>query len=66
MAECPESSELGVCDVLDETGNGIGVMVDALRLPVGQFVLFLAIIGAVVALILGIVFAVRKLATKHL
>ena len=66
MAECPANSTLGVCDVLDETGNGIGVMVDALRLPVGQFVLFLAIIGAVVALILGIVFAVRKLATKHL
>lgn len=63
---CPTNSTLGVCDVLSETGTGIGDMVDALRLPVGQFVLFLAIIGAVVALILGIVFAIRRLATKHL
>ena len=66
MATCPTNSTLGVCDVLSETGNGIGVMVDAIRLPVGQFALFLAIIGAVVALILGLVFAIKKLSTKHL
>ena len=66
MASCPVNSTLGVCDVLSETGNGIGVMVDALRTPVGQFILFLSIIGAVVALILGIVYAIRRIATKHL
>jgi len=66
MASCPVNSTLGVCDVLSETGNGIGVMVDALRTPVGQFILFLSIIGAVVALILGIVYAIRRVTTKNL
>jgi len=40
--------------------------VDALRTPVGQFILFLSIIGAVVALILGIVYAIRRVTTKNL
>jgi len=41
-------------------------MIDAIRLPVGQFALFLSIIGGVVALILGLVFAIKKLAGKHI
>lgn len=56
----------GIYDTLSETGTGIGSMVDNLRLPVGQFILFLAVIGGVVALILGIVFAVRKMTGKYL
>jgi len=56
----------GIQTTLSETGNGIGVMVDALRTPVGQFILFLSIIGAVVALILGIVYAVKNSITKNL
>ena len=56
----------GIQDVLSETGNGIGVMINAIRLPVGQFALFLSIIGGVVALILGLVFAIKTLAGKHI
>jgi len=41
-------------------------MVDALRTPVGQFILFLSIIGAVVALILGIVYAIKNSIIKNL
>jgi Na+/melibiose symporter-like transporter len=66
MAECPVNSTLGVCDVLSETGNGIGVLVEALRLPLGKFIMFLAIISAVVALVLALVYTIKKVSTKHL
>lgn len=62
----PSITGYGIYDTLSETGLGIGRMVDTLRLPVGQFILFMAIIGGVVSLILGIVYAIRKLAGKHL
>lgn len=64
MAECPANSDLEVCDLLSETGNGIGVFVEAIRSPLGKFILFLAIIGAVVGLIVGIVFLIKKVSTK--
>lgn len=63
---CPENSSLDLCATLSETGSGIGEMVETIRLPVGKFILFLAVIGAVVALVLGIVFAIKTVATKHL
>lgn len=59
-------TNFGIQDTLSETGNGIGVMINAIRLPVGQFALFLSIIGGVVALILGLVFAIKTLAGKHI
>lgn len=62
----PPPPNLGIRDTLSETGNGIGVMINAIRLPIGQFTLFLAIVGAVVALITGLVFAIKKITSKHL
>lgn len=49
-----------------ETGTGIGELVDTIRLPVGKFILVLAIIGAIVTLVLGIVFAIKRIATKNM
>ena len=63
---CPVNSTLGVCDVLSETGQGIGDFTEAIRLPLGRFLMYLAIIGAVVGLILGIVYAIKKLSTKYM
>jgi len=60
------TNETGVCATLQEVGEGIGGMTDAMRLPLGKFILFLAIIGAVVALILGIVYAIKGIVTKNL
>ena len=63
---CPTNSTLGVCDVLSETGQGIGDFSDNVRLPLGKFLMYLAIIGGVIALILGIVYAIKRLATKYM
>jgi hypothetical protein len=63
---CPVNSTLGVCDVLSETGEGIGVFSEAIRLPLGKLLMFLAIIGGVIALIMGIVFVIKRVVTKHI
>jgi hypothetical protein len=66
LSEFRRSCGQGFAPVLSETGEGIGSLVNAIRMPFGKFVLFLAIIGAVVALILGIVYAIKTVATKYL
>lgn len=66
MATCPANSTLGVCDTLNEAGNGLGVFLDAIKTPLGTFIFYIAIIGAVVALVLGVAYLIRKVATKHL
>lgn len=62
----PSYRDYQVEAILTETGTGIGVVMDRMRLPVGQFILFLAIIGGVVALILGIVFAIKQSLNKNM
>ncbi len=63
---CPENSTLEICDMLSETGAGIGEFAENSRQPLGKFILFLAIIGAIVALVLGIVYVIKKSITKHM
>jgi hypothetical protein len=60
----PARTSYGIYSVLSETGNGIGTMVDAIKLPVGRFALFLGIIGGVVVLIAGLVFAIKTMFKK--
>jgi len=66
MAECPENSDLGVCDVLSESGTGLGIFMEAIRSPLVKFLVVLAIIGAVVALVLGISVGIKKMIGKKL
>ncbi len=63
---CPENSTLEICDMLSETGNGIGEFAEGSRQPLGKFILFLAIIGAIVALVLGVVYAIKKSIGKNM
>jgi hypothetical protein len=56
----------GLASVLGETGTGIGSLVNAIRMPFGKFVLFLAVTTALIALVFGVLFAFKILATKHL
>lgn len=54
------ASVLGIQDTLEETGIGIGKMLNAIRQPIGIFVMFLAVIGGIVALVLGVTHAIRR------
>jgi hypothetical protein len=57
---------LGIKDVLSETGQGIGTFSEAIRMPLGKLLMFLALIGGVIALITGIIFAIKTVVTKHI
>ena len=56
----------GIETTLSETGNGIGVMVDALRQPVGRFILLLSVISAVIVFIFAFIYAIKNLVNKLL
>lgn len=54
----------GICDLLYEMGNGTSIFIDTITSPLGLFLLFLAIIGSIIALLLGIVHFIRKIISK--
>lgn len=47
-------------------GHGIGTFSDAIRMPLGKLLMFLALIGGIVALIMGIIFAIKNVAIKYM
>jgi len=57
---CPENSTLEICDLLSETGTGIGEFAEGARQPLGKFILFLALIGAIVGLVVAVIFVIKK------
>ena len=62
---CLPNSTIGVCDIMAESGQGLGEFANGL-LSGGAFlklIFVLAIIGAVIALIYGVVFVVKKAVT---
>jgi len=67
MTACPTgNTSLGLCDTLTEVGIGVGNFAEETRLPLGKFIMFLALIGAVIALIVGIIFVIKHSIAKHL
>lgn len=63
---CPTGNDsLGVCSVLEESGTGLGIFLEAIRNPVVKIVIVLGIIGGVLALIVGIVYMIKHAVTKH-
>lgn len=59
---CPVNSTVGICDIMAESGSGLGEFASGL-LTGGAFlklIFVLAIIGAVIALIYAVVFVVKK------
>ena len=59
---CPPNSTVGICDIMAESGSGLGEFANGL-LSGGAFlklIFVLAIIGAVIALIYAVVFVVKK------
>jgi len=56
----------GISPALTETGQGTAEMVDQVRLPVGNFLLFFGIIGAIIGLVAGLIFAIKGIMNKRL
>lgn len=60
MVNCTGANELGVCGLIEEAGTGMAVFVDVIKLPLGTFILVMAIvlgmggfIGAIISVIRG-------------
>ena len=49
---------------LTDLGNGLGAFLTAIGDPTANFILLLAIIGGVVAIFLGVAFAIRAAISK--
>jgi hypothetical protein len=50
-------SSYGIQSTLTEVGYGIGIMLEALRTPLGKFILLIALISGIVALMVGLLVA---------
>ncbi len=66
VSECPQNSTLEVCDLLSESGIGIGTFIEELRSPLGQFILVFAVIAGIAGLISGFIFLIRRTASRNL
>lgn len=55
---------LGIRDTLSEAGNGIGILLTAITNPLGSLIFYIGMIGGMIALLVGIVFTIRKLARE--
>lgn len=57
---CPTGNDtLGVCQVLEESGIGLGIFLEAIRSPLVKIIIVLGIISAIVALIIGLVYMIK-------
>lgn len=56
----PNPYPLGVYDTLSESGNGIGVFLNAITHPLGGLIFYISIIGGVIALLGALIFIIRK------
>ena len=56
----------GISPPLTESATGMAIMIDNVRVPTGRFLLFMGIIGAIAGLVAGIIFAIKKVSTKHM
>jgi len=50
----------GICSILEGTGYGLGVLFQALGASLPSLLLVLAVIGGVVAIILGVAYAIKN------
>lgn len=63
---CPANSTLQICDMLSETGTGVGEFSNGATANGGltKFIMLLAIVGAVVAIVFAVVFVIKRAITR--
>jgi len=66
MATCPVNSSLGVCDILDESGIGLGNFLENIRSPVVKIIAVLAIVIAIIGFVVAISGGFKNLFAKRL
>ena len=52
-----------LCDLLDGSGAGLGSFLDNIRGPLAKFIAVLALIGAIVAIVIGVGVVIKKTAS---
>ena len=60
MATCPANSTLEICDLLEESGTGLGIFLDAVRNPIVKFVLAVALIGGIVGIFVAVALLIKS------
>jgi len=63
---CPTDNASGICAMLDETGAGLGNLFYYLGQSLPTFLLILAIIGAVVSIIMAVVFVIKTVVVRRI
>jgi F0F1-type ATP synthase assembly protein I len=57
---CPVNDSIGICNTLDSTGAGLGVLFQYLGASLPVLLIVLAVIGGIVAIIMAIAMVIRK------
>ena len=64
---CPVNSTTGICDMLSETGSGLGEFSNGALTSGGlpKFIFMLAVIGVIVALLAAVSVVIKKSISGH-
>ena len=63
MTTCPENSTLEICSLLEESGTGLGIFLEAIRNPIVKFVLAIALIGGIIGIFVAVALLIKKRVT---